>query len=68
MIIKENIDWIFSPNMAKYNHREGIDMYCYEERAKGGVGLITPGICRVNDMQGAATYLCANRHKIYVDL
>ena len=28
----------------------------YEERAKGGVGLITPGICRVNDMQGAATY------------
>lgn len=28
----------------------------YEERAKGGVGLITPGICRVNDMAGAATY------------
>ncbi len=28
----------------------------YEERAKGGVGLIIPGICRVNDMGGAATY------------
>ena len=28
----------------------------YEERAKGGVGLIIPGICRVNDMTGAATY------------
>lgn len=28
----------------------------YEERAKGGIGLIIPGICRVNDMGGAATY------------
>ena len=28
----------------------------YEERAKGGVGLIIPGICRVNDAAGAATY------------
>ena len=28
----------------------------YEERAKGGVGMITPGICRVNDMAGAATF------------
>ena len=28
----------------------------YEERARGGVGLIIPGICRVNDMAGAATY------------
>ena len=28
----------------------------YEARAKGGVGLIIPGICRVNDMTGAATY------------
>ena len=28
----------------------------YEERAKGGVGLIIPGISRVNDMAGAATY------------
>ncbi len=28
----------------------------YEERAKGGIGLIIPGICRVNDMAGAATY------------
>ena len=28
----------------------------YEERARGGVGMITPGICRVNDMAGAATY------------
>ncbi len=25
----------------------------YEERAKGGVGMIIPGICRVNDMGGA---------------
>lgn len=28
----------------------------YEERAKGGVGLIIPGICRVNDMAAASTY------------
>ncbi|MGI6072225.1 MAG: FAD-dependent oxidoreductase [Lachnospiraceae bacterium] len=28
----------------------------YVERAKGGVGLIIPGICRVNDMGGAASY------------
>lgn len=28
----------------------------YEERAKGGVGLIIPGICRVNDMGGASTF------------
>ena len=28
----------------------------YEERARGGVGLIIPGICRVNDMGGASTY------------
>ena len=28
----------------------------YEERAKGGVGLIIPGVTRVNDMQGAATF------------
>lgn len=28
----------------------------YEERAKGGVGMITPGICRVNDMGAASTF------------
>ena len=28
----------------------------YEERAKGGVGLIIPGVCRVNDMRGALTF------------
>ncbi|MBO5495209.1 MAG: FAD-dependent oxidoreductase [Eubacterium sp.] len=28
----------------------------YEERAKGGVGLITPGICRVNDMGAASSF------------
>ena len=28
----------------------------YEERAKGGVGLIIPGICRVNNIGGASTY------------
>ena len=28
----------------------------YEERAKGGVGLIIPGICRVNDMGAASTF------------
>ena len=28
----------------------------YEERAKGGVGMIIPGICRVNDMGGASTF------------
>lgn len=28
----------------------------YEERAKGGVGLIIPGVTRVNDMAGACTF------------
>ena len=28
----------------------------YEERAKGGVGMIIPGICRVNDMGAASTF------------
>ena len=28
----------------------------YEERAKGGVGLIIPGICRVNDMGAASSF------------
>ncbi len=28
----------------------------YEERAKGGVGLIIPGICRINDMGAASTF------------
>ena len=28
----------------------------FEERANGGVGLITPGICRVNDMGAASTF------------
>ena len=28
----------------------------YEARAKGGVGLIIPGICRVNDMGAASTF------------
>ena len=28
----------------------------YEERAKGGVGLIIPGICRVNDMAAVSTF------------
>ena len=28
----------------------------YEERARGGVGMIIPGICRVNDMGGASTF------------
>ncbi len=28
----------------------------YVERAKGGVGLITPGICRVNDTGAASTF------------
>ena len=28
----------------------------FEERAKGGAGLIIPGICRVNDMGGASTF------------
>lgn len=28
----------------------------YEERAKGGVGLIIPGICRVNDMAATSTF------------
>ena len=31
-------------------------MNYYEERAIGGVGLIIPGICRVNDMKGTASY------------
>lgn len=28
----------------------------YEERAKGGVGLIIPGICRVNDMYATSSF------------
>lgn len=28
----------------------------YEERAKGGIGLIIPGICRVNDRYSASTF------------
>jgi 2,4-dienoyl-CoA reductase-like NADH-dependent reductase (Old Yellow Enzyme family)/thioredoxin reductase len=31
-------------------------MRYYEERAAGGVGLIIPGICRVNDMGAASTF------------
>ena len=31
-------------------------MAYYEERAKGGIGLIIPGICRVNDMGAASTF------------
>ena len=31
-------------------------MAYYEERAKGGLGLIIPGICRVNDMGAASTF------------
>ena len=31
-------------------------MNYYEERARGGVGLIIPGICRVNDMGAASTF------------
>ena len=31
-------------------------MNYYEERAKGGVGLIIPGICRVNDMAATSTF------------
>lgn len=38
----------------------------YEERAKGGVGLIIPGICRVNDMGAASTFtqlsMSSDRH------
>jgi 2,4-dienoyl-CoA reductase-like NADH-dependent reductase (Old Yellow Enzyme family)/thioredoxin reductase len=38
----------------------------YVERAKGGVGLIIPGICRVNDMAAASTFtqlsMSADRH------
>ena len=31
-------------------------MAYYEERAKGGIGMIIPGICRVNDMGAASTF------------
>ena len=31
-------------------------MRYYEERARGGVALIIPGICRVNDMGAASTF------------
>lgn len=41
-------------------------MAYYEERAKGGVGLITPGICRVNDMAATSTFtqlsMSSDRH------
>ena len=31
-------------------------MAYYEERAKGGIGMIIPGVCRVNDMGAASTF------------
>ncbi|MCR5207356.1 MAG: NAD(P)/FAD-dependent oxidoreductase [Eubacterium sp.] len=38
----------------------------FEERAKGGVGLIIPGICRVNDMGAASSFtqlsMSSDRH------
>ncbi len=41
-------------------------MNYYEERAKGGVGLIIPGICRVNDMAATSTFtqlsMSSDRH------
>ena len=41
-------------------------MNYFEERAKGGVGLIIPGICRVNDMGAASTFtqlsMSSDRH------
>ena len=41
-------------------------MNYFEERAKGGVGLITPGICRVNDTGAASTFtqlsMSSDRH------
>lgn len=39
-----NFDGTPSPELLDY----------YEERAKGGVGLVIPGITRVNDLHGAA--------------
>ena len=40
----------------------------YEERAKGGVGMIIPGICRVNDMGGASTFTqLAMSHDYHID-
>lgn len=35
---------------------KGTRMDYYEERAKGGVGLIIPGICRVNDMYATSSF------------
>ncbi len=41
-------------------------MNYYEERAKGGVGLIIPGICRVNDMAATSSFtqlsMSSDRH------
>ncbi|MBR2581862.1 MAG: NAD(P)-binding protein, partial [Oscillospiraceae bacterium] len=45
----------FSLGQTNGNPTERLMDY-YEERAKGGVGMIIPGICRVNDMGGASTF------------
>ena len=40
----------------------------YEERAKGGVGLIIPGICRVNDMYATSSFTqLAMSHDYHID-
>lgn len=40
----------------------------FEERAKGGAGMIIPGICRVNDMGGASTFTqLSMSHDYHID-
>ena len=45
----------FSMGQANGKPTEKLMDY-YEERAKGGVGLIIPGICRVNDMYATSSF------------
>lgn len=45
----------FSMGQADGTPTEKLMNY-YEERAKGGVGLIIPGICRVNDMYATSSF------------
>lgn len=43
-------------------------MEYYEERARGGVGLIIPGICRVNDMYATSSFTqLAMSHDYHVE-
>ena len=57
----------FSMGQANGKPTEKLMDY-YEERAKGGVGLIIPGICRVNDMYATSSFTqLAMSHDYHID-